>query len=175
MASVREMGISELGRIEEIDRSEHIVQQYRAHGGVLSLVDVDIRAPRWGEPGEAPVAQVVAAWRRLLERGGILVGAFDGERLVGVALYDRSAPDEPARLAELYVTRLHRREGVGQALTREVVRLARRDGARRLYVSATQTRATVDFYCRLGFEALASPNASLLALEPDDIHLALRL
>jgi hypothetical protein len=55
------------------------------------------------------------------------------------------------------------------------MRLARADGARRLYVSATPTRATVDFYLRQGFEPLVVPNEKLFALEPDDIHMESRL
>ena len=43
---------------------------------------------------------------------------------------------EPARLAVLHVSRLYRGEGIGRALTDEVVRLARADRAARLYVAA---------------------------------------
>jgi GNAT superfamily N-acetyltransferase len=172
---VREMAIGELARIAEIDRSEHIAQQYTSRGGVLDLIDVDILAPRWGEPGGRRVQEYVDSWRTLVERGGVLLGGFDGDRLVGVAIYDRSFPDEPAILAVLHVTRSHRRTGIGRALTAAVVRLARLDGASRLYVSATPTRGTVDFYRREGFEPLATPNEKLRMLEPEDIHMALSL
>jgi GNAT superfamily N-acetyltransferase len=175
MTTVREMTIAELGRIAEIDRSEYIAQQYKSRGGVLDLIDVDIDAPRWGASGERGVQEYVDSWRTFLERGGVLLGALDGDRLVGVAIYDRSLADEPARLAVLHVTRSHRRRGIGRALTNEVVRLARLDEAPRLYVSATPTRGTVDFYLGEGFEPLAAPNERLLALEPEDIHMALRL
>jgi predicted N-acetyltransferase YhbS len=166
------MAISELGRIAEIDRSEHIAAQYRSRGGVLELIDVDLHASRWSERA---VQEHVDAWRTVLERGGVLFGAFDGDRLVGVAVYDRAFPEEPARLAFLHVTQSHRRSGIGRALTAAVVRSARAEGASRLYVSATPTRATVDFYLREGFTPLATPNEALLALEPEDIHLALLL
>jgi predicted N-acetyltransferase YhbS len=73
------------------------------------------------------------------------------------------------------VTRTHRRSGIGCELTNEVVRLARAEGAGRVYVSATPTRATVDFYMKRGFEPVATPNETLFALEPDDIHMELRL
>jgi GNAT superfamily N-acetyltransferase len=130
MTTVRQMAMTELGRIVEIDRSESIAEQYRSRGGVLDLIHVDIHAPRWGERGARAVQEYVASWRTLLERGGVLLGAFDGDRLVGVAIYDRAFPGEPARLAVLHVTRSQRRRGIGRALTREVVRLARRDGRR---------------------------------------------
>lgn len=173
--TTRRMAVSELDRIAEIDRSEYITQQYKARGGVLELIDVDIRAPRWGEPGEHTVQHKVESWKPLFEAGGVLLGAFDGDRLVGFAIYQASVSEGLANLAVLHVTRTHRHGGIGCELTNQVVRLARADGAQRLYVSATPTRATVDFYMKQGFEPLATPNERLFALEPDDIHMELRL
>ncbi|HUI25013.1 MAG TPA: GNAT family N-acetyltransferase [Candidatus Kryptonia bacterium] len=169
------MTVSGLDRIAEIDRSEYITQQYKSRGGLLELIDVDIRAPRWGEPGEHTVQHYVESWKPLLEAGGVLLGAFDGDRLVGFAIYQPSVSEGLANLTVLYVTRTHRRKGIGCELTNEVVRLARAEGAQRLYVSATPTRATVDFYMKQGFEPLATPNERLFALEPDDIHMELTL
>lgn len=174
MTTLRPMTASELVRISEIDRSEHITQQYASGDQGLSLVEVDIEAPRWGEAGEHPVQHYVDQWGAWLEEGGVLIGAFDSDRLVGMAVYGRSFPSEPAVFVSLYVSRSHRRHGIGAALSDEVVRLARMDGAERLYVSATPTRGTVDFYRSKGFEVLAEPNEELLALEPDDVHMAMR-
>jgi N-acetylglutamate synthase-like GNAT family acetyltransferase len=56
-----------------------------------------------------------------------------------------------------------------------VARLARADGARRLYVSATPSAPTVEFYQSHGFEPTDEPDAALFALEPDDIHMILEL
>jgi len=175
MTTIREMTIDELDRIGEIDRSERITQQYTAAGGSLELVDVDIHAARWGEPREHPVQHYVDEWRPVLEAGGTLIGAFDGDVLVGFAVYNPSISEGLAQLTALHVSRPYRGTGVGCALSDEVVRRARADGAGRLYVSATPTRATVDFYMGRGFEPLAVPDARLFALEPDDIHLEMRL
>jgi GNAT superfamily N-acetyltransferase len=141
----------------------------------LEPVDVDIAAPRWGQPGEHSVQHYIDSWNPLLQSGGVLLGAFDGDRLVGFAIYQPSIAEGLANFAVLHVTRTHRREGIGRELSNEVIRLARADGAKRLYVSATPTRATVDFYMKQGFEPLATPHERMLALEPDDIHLELRL
>ena len=175
MTTVRPMANDELGRIVEIDRSERITQQYKSRAGVLELIDVDIDAPAWGQPGEAPVGHYIDQWKPLLEGGGVFLGAFDEDRLVGVAIYVPSIEEGLAQFAVLHVTRTHRRKGVGHELCDEVVRRAREDGAQRLYVSATPTRSTVDFYMAQGFEPLAVPNERLYALEPDDIHLELKL
>jgi predicted N-acetyltransferase YhbS len=168
---VRVMTILELARIGEIDRSERITQQYKQHGQMLELTETSIDAPRWGEPNEAAVEDRIEEWTRLVSAGGVPIGAFDGENLIGLAIYTRASPEMPASLAVLHVTKPWRRHGVGCALTNEVVRLARVDGVRRLYVSATPTRGTVDFYMNQGFVPVATPHKRLFALEPDDIHM----
>ena len=175
MTTLREMSADELARIAEIDRSERITQQYKWREGNLELHDVDIDAPRWGEPGEHSVRYYVDSWRPLIEAGGVLLGAFDRDRLLGFAVYDPSRPRSGANLAVLHVSREYRGRGIGGMLTDAVVRLAREAGKPRLCVSATPTRGTVDFYRGRGFEPLAEPDAELFALEPDDIHLELRL
>lgn len=175
MIDVRVLDASELGRIGEIDRSERITQQYKASGGDLEVIEVDIDAPRWGEPGESPVQHRIDAWSPVLEAGGLLIGAFDREDLVGFAIYDPKLSEGVAQLTALFVTRPTRGRGVGKRLAEEVFRLARADGARSVYVSATPTRATVDFYLKRGFVPLAEPDEELLALEPDDIHMELTL
>ena len=48
---------------------------------------------------------------------------------------------------------------------------ARRRGARRLYISATPSQHTIDFYLSLGCTVTAEPDPELFALEPGDIHL----
>jgi ribosomal protein S18 acetylase RimI-like enzyme len=175
MTTIRKLAVSGLGRIGEIDRSEHITQQYKSRGGALELVDVDVRAPRWGEPGGHTVEHYIESWKPLLDAGGVLLGAFDGDRFVGFAIYQPMLSEGVANLAVLHVTTTYRRRGIGCALTSEVVQLARADDAQRLYVSATPTRSTVNFYMKQGFEPLAAPNERLFALEPDDIHMELRL
>lgn len=175
MTTIRHMAISELDRLGAIDHSEQIKQQYKSHGGVLELIEVDIDAPRWGEPGERSVQQYIDSWKPLLEGGGVLLGAFDGDRLAGIAIYEPFLSAGLANFAVLYVSRSYRRNGIAQRLTDEVVRLARADGAARIYVSATPTRGTIDFYLRQGFEPLETPDARMLALEPDDIHMERKL
>lgn len=171
MTTIRAMAGFELARIGEIDRSERITQQYRQRGQMLELIEVDLDAPRWGEPGEATIEHRIDQWTRLVSAGGVPLGAFDGDHLIGFAVYMRASPETPANFAVLHVTKPWRRHGVGCELTSEVIRLARAEGMQRLYLSATPTRGTVDFYMRQGFMPLATPDERLFALEPDDIHM----
>nr|WP_321788577.1 GNAT family N-acetyltransferase [Burkholderia pyrrocinia] len=75
------------------------------------------------------------------------------------------------QLKFLHVSRDWRGCGLGEQLYRAAHAQARTMGAERLYVSATPSQRTIDFYPRLGFTVSASPDPELYALEPEDIHL----
>jgi ribosomal protein S18 acetylase RimI-like enzyme len=171
------MRASELDRIGEIDRSEHVTREYSYRRGSLDWRAVDVRVPAWSRSGshEHSVGSKVREWLPILERGGTLIGAFDGDTVAGVAIYRPNLDEWTAGLSVLHVSRSYRRKGVASRLTAEVVRLARADGARRLYVSATPSDSAVGFYRSHGFEPTDAPNPELFALEPDDIHMILEL
>jgi ribosomal protein S18 acetylase RimI-like enzyme len=171
------MAPSELDRIGEIDRSERITQEYTYVQGSLEQHRVDIDVDRWSRTGDGDdsVPGNIAAWRPILERGGTLIGAFAADTLVGCAVYRPDLAPEMANLAALYVGSNFRGRNIGSLLTDEVLRLARAGGARRLYVSATPTVATVDFYRSHGFEPTNEPHPDLFAREPLDIHMILDL
>lgn len=101
------------------------------------------------------------------------MGAFDGERLVGLAILRDRLRLQPnvAQLSALFVSQSHRRQGVAVRLVNEIVRLARASGAHTLYVSATPSVSAVSFYVSQGFQLAAQVDPDLYALEPEDIHL----
>ena len=175
--TIRHMAASELERIGEIDRTEHVTREYLQRGDSLESRTVDVRVPTWSRSGdgEHSVQANVRAWRPILADSGTLVGAFEGDTLAGVAMYRPRLARDLANLAVLHVSASHRRKGVGSLLFAEVARLARVDGARRLYVSATPSGSAVGFYRSLGFEPTREPNEELFALEPADIHMILDL
>jgi hypothetical protein len=49
------------------------------------------------------------------------------------------------------------------------------DGARKLYVSATPSVSAVGFYRNRGFELAEEVNKELFELEPEDIHMIMKL
>jgi ribosomal protein S18 acetylase RimI-like enzyme len=177
MITIRHMAASELRRIGEIDRSEHVTQEYSYRRGSLEGRSVDVTVPTWSRSGdhEHSVQGKVNAWQPILDRGGTLVGAFDRDTLVGFGIYRPDVGEGLANLSVLHVSRNHRRKGIASLLTEEVARLARADGARRLYVSATPSGSTVEFYLSHGFKPTEEPVEELFALEPDDIHMILEL
>ena len=105
----------------------------------------------------------------------VVIGAFDGATLVGMASLRYRLTETRAQLVSLHVDRAHRRRGVATRLVRELTRLARRSNARELYVSATSSASAVGFYTGHGFAPTARVDQRLYDLEPEDIHMTLTL
>jgi GNAT superfamily N-acetyltransferase len=174
---LRELELEELARVAEIDRRERIDAIYVQHGSELELREGDYSSPPWRAEGsgEHSVAAVLEQLEEWAAAGGVAIGVFDGDRLVGIGLVVPHLRPEVAQLAFLYVTDGRRGEGVGVRLTDELERLAREAGSRSMVVSATPSRNTVDFYRRRGYEPMAEPLPELYELEPEDVHLEKRL
>ena len=169
---LRPMAPAELYRLREIDVAEDGEFIYRHIGDNLVTVPLVWHRPPWGE---AQCKERIALLQKKIQSGGDIVGAFDGEALVGlIALRHRLTPDT-AELAGLWVSRAYRRQGIARRLTHELIRLARASGACRLYVSATESASAVGFYRSQGFNPTPEPNPELLALEPEDIHMTMDL
>jgi N-acetylglutamate synthase-like GNAT family acetyltransferase len=100
-----------------------------------------------------------------------VLGAFDGDQLVGAASLRYRLTEDVAQLVSLHVSRGHRHRGVATALAEEIMCLAQDSGARQIYVSATPSVSAVGFYRREGFELAEQVNEELFALEPEDIHM----
>jgi len=167
---LRRLTRDELGLVWTIDRSELIEAIYRLEDGELVLRPLPFDVRGW-PPGE--VEQYAALHEACWDRGGMFLGAFDADRLVGVAVLDNlplGAQRDQLQLTFLHVSRDHRGKGLGTRLFEEMRTLARGKGARYLYVSATPSENTVRFYRRRGCIVAPEPEPKLLALEPDDIH-----
>lgn len=173
MITIRRMRNPEIERIAEIDRSEHITKNYTNEDGSLVPNDVDWDVPPWFTDGrhEHSVQARIEEWQPLLDDGGVMFGAFDDKTLVGLVIYRPGLSKDTAQLAALYVSNNYRSQGVGGLLTEKVAELARADGAKKLYVSATPTVPTVQFYMGQGFKLTQELNQQLFELEPDDIHM----
>lgn len=169
----RRLERSELGRIDEIDRTERIESVYVQHGARLELVPGDFSASPWvidGE-GEHSVAGQRAALDRLVAAGAIALGAFDGDRLVAIGVVLRRLRPGISQLAYLHVSNGYRGLGIGGRLEGELERIAREAGDTSIVVSATPSLNTVRFYERRGFRPMAEPLPELYELEPEDVHM----
>src|SRR5690242_9855302 len=168
MLHLRPMSAEELARVEEIDVSESGSTVYYSVEGALVLKAESWQRPRRSAEKWQPH---VEQWKPMLEQGGTAIGAFEDNRLVGIAVLRTCLSEHMAQLAALFVDSTHRRQGIAAALTREVIRLAREDGASELYVSATPSESAVGFYTSQGFTLAKQVNQELYELEPEDIHI----
>jgi len=168
---IRPLQRDELLEIWTIDRAELVECVYYLEDGRLVPKPETYDMPGWprGEAEHyAPVLQ------DCFDRGGTFLGAFDGGSLVGAAVLENcfiGMAGDQLQLKFLHVSRAYRGQRLGRILFEKMVERARRLGAGKLYISATPSENTIDFYHHLGCRLAAEIDADLLALEPDDIHL----
>ncbi|MCL4299704.1 MAG: GNAT family N-acetyltransferase [Anaerolineae bacterium] len=169
--TTRTLSRAEIELIWTIDRSEVIENIYYLQEGGLALQPEHYDVPGW-PPGEAETYTPLL--NACYDRGGVFSGVFAGARLIGVAVVDTRfiGPNRDLlQLKFLHVSRDYRRHGVGTYLFEQAKAAAAERRARGLYISATPSENTVNFYRRLGCRVIAEPDPELFALEPEDIHL----
>lgn len=176
MITIRRIDVEEVEKLRDINRTETIRTGYRYENGQLVQLDVNWDDGGWHEgDGEHSFSAMIREIRRYMALDGMAIGAFDGERLVGLAVYRPRLRSTMGQLAGLHVGNGYRRRGIASRLLDEVLALARDDGTTQLYVSATPTGSAVAFYLRHGFAPTDEPDAELLEEEPEDIHMVLEV
>lgn len=171
----RQLAAEEIHRFREIDRSELIEEVYYLRDGVLVL-ERERYDLKGFPPGE--LEALIARQEALLAAGGTAFGAFDGPTLAGIASLEgrlRGADGSYAHMDVLYVSAAYRGRGIASRLLALVAEGARSLGGKRLYISATETRHTVDFYRAHGAVLAQQIDPELFAKEPFDIHLEIPL
>jgi hypothetical protein len=84
---IRQLLPEGLYRLVEINRTEEISQAYLVWDGDLVLEEVNWRIGKWTlEEGDFNVQQYVDQFTPILEEGGVLLGALEGEKLVGIGV-----------------------------------------------------------------------------------------
>jgi predicted N-acetyltransferase YhbS len=171
--TIRRLRHDELGRVAEIDRTERIDLIYVQHGAELEGRPGDWSAPAWDlhGGGEHSVSTHIRDLEHYVEAGGTALGAFDGDRMIGMGAVVPHVRPGVAQLAWLHVTNGRRDTGIGRRLCTALEAIARDAGDQRIVVSATPSEHTVTFYRRRGYEVMATPLAELFEREPDDVHL----
>ena len=176
MITIERVGLEDLRAVVgAIDRSEHVDGEYavvegRLVGRPVTMSDIPALDPV-GDGFHSVAAKVQFCAAAVDEHAGVVLGAFDGERVTGVAVVAPSFEPPLAWFAYLDVNRADRRHGVASALWDRAGRLAREGGARLLYVSSTPTASAVGFYLSRGCRLADPVHPVLFEHEPDDIHL----
>jgi len=168
---IRELRREELNEIWSIDRSEKIENIYRLEDGRLVLKPEHHDMKGW-PPGEAESYGPLMF--DCFDRGGTFLGAFEEGKLKGVSVIESrfiGRNGDRLQLKFLHVAHGYRKTGLGRTLFERAVDKARNLGANTLYVSATPSENTIDFYLHIGCRVTDEVDRELFKLEPDDIHL----
>lgn len=170
---LRKLQVSEIDLIwQQISRRELITQMYVQHKQHLDIVDCFYDVENWDGfhlDNDPPLL------KQIHQQGGLCVGLFNShDQLIGVQIVSNQLiTDYPeAKLLQyFYVDADHQGQGIGALLMHSAVESAQLLGAKQLYISATPSKRTVDFYLKHGAQLLAQPDQHLWKLEPEDIHL----
>lgn len=172
MIIIRQMNDTEFDKIIDIDRSETVEAVYVVEQGRLIRKELSMNIPPWNQAGTgSSEADAFGPWRRWAEGDGVLLGAFNGDRLVGISIFRPDLMPGMGWLALLHISRDYRGQGIGRKLCCQIFERARQAGCTSIYVSSIETCRTVDFYRSLGFVVTDEPHPDLFELEPDDIHM----
>jgi GNAT superfamily N-acetyltransferase len=173
----RGLDAADLAQLGGIDRTERIDTLYVQRGTQLEERVGEFSARSWFEDGdgEHSVARQRAECERYLAAGGVAVGAFADERLVGIGIVRPHLRPGLAQCAFLHVSNGYSGAGIGRQLLVELERVAREQGDAAMVVSATPSLNTVRFYLGRGFEPMPEPLPELYELEPEDVHMQKRL
>lgn len=171
---VRPLSESELDSIRTIDRSELIEQQY-----FVAEDKLQIRSVKYDVKGfdSNELDQLIANQNDIRHSGGQVLGAYLDSILAGVVSIDARLfgnENQFSKMDILYIDANHRGNSIGKQLVQRAQVIASDFGAKKLYISATPTKTTVDFYMNLGATLIPTPNQKLFNLEPEDIHLELK-
>jgi GNAT superfamily N-acetyltransferase len=157
---------------QQISRRELITQLYLQKQEQLELTDCFYDIKQWDAyhlENDPPKL------KELYKQGALFVAAFSAsEQLVGISVVsDQVINDYPqAKLLQyFYVDAGQQNQGIGAQLMQSAKASAKQLGAHQLYISATPSKRTVDFYIRHGAKPLKHPDRQLWELEPEDIHL----
>jgi predicted N-acetyltransferase YhbS len=171
MLEERMLARDEIRSIWQIDRSELTEAVYHLVDGSLVLRPERHEAKGW-PPGKAERESPIL--EACYDRGGWFYGFFDDRKPIGVVVLEGrfiGNSRDKLQLTFLHVSNPHRDKGLGKQLFNAAAAEARRRGAKCLYVSATPSEHTINFYLRLGCTVAAAPDPALFELEPEDIHL----
>ena len=171
----RQMHKDELDRVAELDRREVIEYIYYYRDGKLVLEKEHWDVPEWSD------SQKHEYHERLLDtnkRNGTIIGAFEGTKIAGIIALNHEfleSSKNRLNLAALWVSQPFRDRGVGRYLVELIKKKAKALGAKNLYVSATPSKKTVEFYLSCGFQLAKEIDPKLFELEPEDIHMEFQL
>jgi len=165
----------EIEKVRKISKREVVEQLYYYKNGTLIIENEFIDDPGWTL---AEVEEHVRDLYTVFDLGGSLYGAFDGDKMAGIGVLGNKfigSTKDQLQVIFLHVDADYRNQGIGTDLMKRIIERAKAQGAKKLYISATPSKNTIDFYLGLGCQLTTELIPELFELEPEDIHLQLFL
>ena len=174
---LKEFPLEKLAMIAEVDRAETVEARYVAtisdDGLDLSLTCVDydtpVKIPSWSEKD---IDARVSNWTPRITTDGLILGAFQKERLIGFACVGPRFHDDSAELVALFVDSEWRCCGIGAALLAKSETWARNHNIKVLFAESNNTVSSVGFYLKHGFKVITLNTNSLVRHRSGDPVLA---
>ena len=119
-------------------------------------------------------SDVAKGLRHCINQGGVALGAFDNDKLIGFASMPNQSfgtNNEYIQLEMLHVSYEYRGKGIGKDLFREICDEAKFFGAKKFYISAHSSEESTGFYRSVGCVDAVEVNQRLFEEEPVDCHL----
>jgi len=175
LVTYKTIDCADIADIRMIDRSEIIDEVYYYIDGKLELQQEHYTMKDF-PPGERE--KIIERQRKILGSGGTAIGAYDGSILVGIVSVENRLRGKNADIVKmdiLFVSDGYRKLGIAKELVGRAKSIGASFQAKKLYISATPSKNTVDFYMRLGCRLVEELDAELFEMEPEDIHLELSI
>ena len=156
------------------NRRQEVSKCWRREQGLWVLKD-DSFVEDWNEQQYEFLVQCL---KNTVTTGGLVLGAFVQERLVGFASVESRRfgyKKQYLQLSCIHVSCESRGYGIGQALFECACRAAKRLGAQKLYISSHPAQETQAFYHALGCVEALEYDRELTESEPEDCQLEYRL
>lgn len=166
---IKEKTLSE-ALFTEFNRHQEVTRCFRARGGKWLICDIGF-TEEWGENEKKELVRCLA---NTLKTGGIIYGAFDGNRLVGFMSVEKQrfgSKNQYVELTSLHVDADYRRYGLGKQLFECAVSSASSLGAKKLYISGHSSVESQAFYRKMGCVETLEFNPECLEREPCDCQL----
>ncbi|NCU33665.1 MAG: GNAT family N-acetyltransferase [Candidatus Moranbacteria bacterium] len=167
----------EIEFMRNIDRSETINGIYYFENGELKIKKVF-----WEMKGfpSGELDHIVERLYILYDNGGVIFGAFDPDNgaIAGITALEnkfRGNGKDTMKMDILFVSKPYRGKGIAKKLIDFIKKEVRARGGGKVYVSATESKNTVEFYIYMGCRIVAKSeiDAELFEMEPEDIHMIL--
>lgn len=166
----RTLELDECDRIREVDASQYIGRAWRNVDGYRQLVEINYQDTDFPNGFEDHLSNL----KNTIRSGGIVLGAFFKERLVGFCSVNNTVFGDYYKyvlLDQLFISNELRNKGIGKKLFFMSAKMAKNKGAEKFYICAGSSEETIAFYFAIGCEETKVIDQDLYQTDTRDYQL----